>query len=282
MNHHNNHHHSPVLSPDDLKMSREIALLRLKEVKVKEEIDASRRQAEADMRENRLKALELKTAVLRMKASPSKITSSKIATAMVISTTTGTTTTNHNYNNRNINNNNSNAPTITAHDSIVITTDALSDHHQVPSPNVDTNININDYSHRLTLKSPLRQPLSSHQGVDGLNRIHSNSDGHARINEASYSSTDNIPNTNAAATITHSAISTTSPIQPQPLSAEQVSVDDSVVMMTMMMDDRDDDDDSEIMIDDDDDDDGDDYNCDDSCSKHLSTHHISIAYLSIG
>ena len=282
MNHH--HHHSPVLSPDDLKMSREIALLRLKEVKVKEEINASRRQAEVDMRENRLKALELKTAVLRMKASPSKITSSNVATAMVISTTTGTTTTtnhnnntnnnnNNNNNNRN-NNNNSNAPTTTAHDSIIITTDALSGHHQVPSPNVDTNININDYSHRLAVKSPLRQPMSSHQGVDSLNRIHSNSDGHARINEASYSSTDNIPNTNAA-TITHSAISTTSPMQPQPLSAEQVSVDDSVVMMTMIvMDDRDDDDDdSEIMIDNNDDDY--DNNGDDSCNKHLSTHHIS-------
>lgn len=48
-----------------LFLSRDIAKLRLQEAKVREELEASRLRAEREMRENRLRALELKAAVAR-------------------------------------------------------------------------------------------------------------------------------------------------------------------------------------------------------------------------
>lgn len=51
-----------LVSPSN---SREIAKLRLQEVKVKEELEASKQRAEREMRETRLRSLELKAAVAR-------------------------------------------------------------------------------------------------------------------------------------------------------------------------------------------------------------------------
>jgi hypothetical protein len=48
--------------------SRELALLRVKEAKIKKELEDSKLLAEKWSKENRIKALELRTAALRLKA----------------------------------------------------------------------------------------------------------------------------------------------------------------------------------------------------------------------
>lgn len=57
------------LTPVDLRISREIAALRLKETRVRGELEWSRQQAQKALRESQLKSLELKTAALRITSS---------------------------------------------------------------------------------------------------------------------------------------------------------------------------------------------------------------------
>lgn len=55
-----------VVSTEELQLSREVALLRVREAKIQKELQESRAQAEAALRENKLRSLKLKTDILRL------------------------------------------------------------------------------------------------------------------------------------------------------------------------------------------------------------------------